>query len=133
MGSVVKNPAASTMEAYSEDWVYGRQSPLRTGTNGFRRKGKNSRIATLAASLLTMASLSCAALGLWRVGADLNWAGGFVFSDGFLSHWQVWIGIAAAVQYAAWRLTRYARLVGRQQSEEPTEQEPESKRAVANV
>ena len=98
-----------------------------------RRKGKNSRIATLAASLLTMVSLSCAALGLWRVGADLDWAGGFVFSDGFLSHWQVWIGAAAAVQYAAWRLTRYARLVGRQQSEETSQQESETKRAVANV
>jgi hypothetical protein len=100
-----------------------------------RRKGKNSRIATLAASLLTMVSLSCAALGLWRLGADLNWAGGFVFSEGFLSHWQVWIGIAAAVQYAAWRLTRYARLVGRQQSQEdePSQPESESKRAVANV
>jgi hypothetical protein len=98
-----------------------------------RRKGKNSRIATLAASLLTMASLSCAALGLWRVGTDLDWAGGFVFSDGFLSHWQVWIGAAAAVQYAAWRLTRYARRVGRQHSEEPAQQEPESKQAVANV
>ena len=81
-----------------------------------------------------MVSLSCAALGLWRVGADLDWAGGFVFSDGFLSHWQVWIGAAAAVQYAAWRLTRYARLVGTQQtSEEPLQQESESKRAVANV
>jgi hypothetical protein len=98
-----------------------------------RRKGKNSRIATLAASLLTMVSLSCAALGLWRVGADLNWAGGFVFSDGFLSHWQVWIGIAAAVQYVAWRLTRYAKLVDPQSDEEPAEQESESKRAVANV
>ena len=98
-----------------------------------RRKGKNSRIATLAASLLTMVSLSCAALGLWRVGADLDWAGGFVFSEGFLSHWQVWIGAAAAVQYAAWRLTRYARLAGRQKTEEPAQQERETKREVANV
>jgi hypothetical protein len=98
-----------------------------------RRKGKNSRIATLAASLLTMVSLSCAALGLWRVGADLDWAGGFVFSEGFLSHWQVWIGAAVAVQYGAWRLTRYAARVGKQQTEEPTEQESEPKRAVANV
>src|SRR5580704_1410228 len=98
-----------------------------------RRKGKNSRIATLAASLLTMVSLSCAALGLWRVGADLDWAGGFVFSEGFLSHWQVWIGAAAAVQYAAWRLTRYARLVRRRPSEAPQPEKSEDKRAIANV
>ncbi len=74
-----------------------------------RRKGKNSRIAKPAASLLTMASLSCAALGLWRVGFDLDWAGQFVFANGTLSHWQVWIGAAIAIQYVSWRLGRYAR------------------------
>jgi hypothetical protein len=73
-----------------------------------RRKGKNSRIATFSASLLTLASISCASLGMWRVATDLNWAGDFVFQEGFLSHWQVWIGVATGVQYAAWRLTRYA-------------------------
>jgi hypothetical protein len=73
-----------------------------------RRKGKNSRIATLSASLLTLVSISCASLGMWRVATDLDWAGDFVFRDGFLSHWQVWVGAATGVQYAAWRLTRYA-------------------------
>ena len=55
-----------------------------------RRKGKNSRIAMLGASLLTLVAISCASLGLWRVGTDLDWAGDFVFQSGFLSHWQVW-------------------------------------------
>ena len=73
-----------------------------------RRTGKNSRIARLAASLLTLVSISCASLGMWRVGTDLEWAGDFVFSEGLLSHWQVWIGAAVAVQYLSWRLTRYA-------------------------
>src|SRR3954467_13701926 len=73
-----------------------------------RRKGKNSRIATLSASLLTLVSISGASLGMWRVASDLGWGGDFVFPDGFLSHWQVWIGAATGVQYAAWRLTRYA-------------------------
>ena len=45
---------------------------------------------------------------MWRIGTDLAWAGDFVFSDGFLSHWQIWIGAAVAMQYAAWRLNRYA-------------------------
>ena len=111
------------------------KDPLRAGPVVTRRKGKNSRIATLAASLLTMVSISCAALGMWRVGTDLDWAGDFVFPDGFLSHWQVWIGAAAAVQYVAWRLTRYARhsrqatRVKRHRSQEIRA----SKRAVANV
>lgn len=99
-----------------------------------RRKGKNSRIATLAASLLTMVSISCASLGLWRLGTDLDWAGGFVFSQGFLSHWQVWIGAAAAVQYASWRLSRYARAATMQENQAGFNDESAAReRAIANV
>jgi len=71
------------------------------------REERNSRIAMLSAGLLTLVAISCASLGLWRMGTDLDWAGDFVFQQGFLSHWQVWIGAAVGVQYASWRLTRY--------------------------
>lgn len=99
-----------------------------------RRKGKNSRIATLAASLLTMTSISCGALGLWRVGTDLEWTGGFVFSEGLLSHWQVWIGIAVAIQYISWRLSRYARAASIQEMEAAADEKPaSSEQAIANV
>ena len=60
-----------------------------------RRKGKNSRIALLAASLLTLVSICLASLGIWRLAQDVGLAGDFIFPDGFLSHWQVWIGAAA--------------------------------------
>ena len=73
-----------------------------------RRSRKNSRLARLAASLLTLGSISCAALGIWRLGTDLAWAGDFVFPLGLLSHWQVWIAAAIAVQYLSWWLKRYA-------------------------
>jgi hypothetical protein len=73
-----------------------------------RRSGKNSRIARLASSLLTLVALGGASLGFWRVSTDLGWAGDFVVSSGIMSHWQIWIGAAAAIQYAAWRLLRYA-------------------------
>jgi len=43
-------------------------------------------------------------MGLWRMGADLDWAGNFVFQNGLLSYWQVWIAAAAGVQYANWRV-----------------------------
>lgn len=98
-----------------------------------RRKGKNSRIATLAASLLTMASISLASLGLWRVGTDLGSTGGFVFSQGILSHWQVWIGAAIGVQYASWRLARYGRSAAQPDAETAADQSTASERAVANV
>ncbi len=74
-----------------------------------RRRGKNSRAARLAASLLTIVSISVGSLGLWRIGADLGWTGDFVFTNGILSHWQVWIAGACASQYVAWQLSRYAR------------------------
>jgi hypothetical protein len=99
-----------------------------------RRSGKNSRIAMLAASLLTLVSISCASLGMWRIGTDLAWAGDFVFSDGLLSHWQVWMGVAASIQYAAWNLNRYAKkAVSREPEAEPARKSPEQVRAVANV
>jgi len=71
---------------------------------------------------------------MWRVGTDLDWAGGFVFSQGFLSHWQVWIGAAVAVQYAAWRLTRYAGATVQQETDAATaEKSAASEQATANV
>jgi hypothetical protein len=79
-----------------------------------RRMGKNSRIALLAAGVSTMVSICFASLGIWRLCEDVGLAGDFVFTDGFVSHWQVWIAAAAATQYAAWRLGRYARLAREQ-------------------
>lgn len=73
------------------------------------RQAKNSRIAQLTATLLTLAAISLGSFGLWRIGGDLGWAGDFVFTSGIFSHWQIWIGAAIATQYAAWQLTSYAR------------------------
>ncbi len=99
-----------------------------------RRPGKNSRIARLAASLLTLVSISCASFGMWRVGTDLGWTGDFVFSDGLLSHWQVWIGAAILVQYLAWQLTRYARkALLPSPTVEPVEDTPATVHATSNV
>jgi hypothetical protein len=69
---------------------------------------RNGRIAILSAGLLTLVAIGCGSLGLWRVGADLEWAGDFVIQDGLLSHWQVWVGAAIGMQYTSWWLVRYA-------------------------
>jgi hypothetical protein len=74
-----------------------------------KQEDKNSRIAILSASLLTLGAISCASLGLWRMGSDLDWTGDFVVKSGFLSHWQVWIGAAVGMQYTSWWLGRYGR------------------------
>jgi hypothetical protein len=71
---------------------------------------------------------------MWRVGTDLEWAGDFVFPQGFLSHWQVWIGGAAAVQYASWRLAQYAGAgAGPEADATPEDESATSERAIANV
>jgi hypothetical protein len=108
------------------------------------RPGNDSRLATLAASVFTLVSISFASLAIWRIGTDLEWAGDFVIPSGFLSHWQVWMGAAIAVQYLGWRLGRYARKASAPQPEaktaeesvaetSPVETSPVKVRAVANV
>lgn len=42
-----------------------------------------------------------AALGVWRVCADLGWAGTFFVNTGLLSHWQVWLALAAFTEASA--------------------------------
>jgi len=54
--------------------------------------------------LLAPASMVALVFGLWRLGADLAWTGTFVISDGFFSHWQVWLALATALRLAAWWL-----------------------------
>ena len=99
-----------------------------------RRKGKNTRIALLAASLLTMVAICLASLGVWRFCQDVDLAGDFIFADGFLSHWQVWIGAAVLVQYTGWRLTRYARKVRADAAVPvPEENKPLPSRVAANI
>jgi hypothetical protein len=98
------------------------------------RKGKNSRAANLAGSCLTLVSLGCASLGLWRLGTDLDWAGNFFISTGLLSHWQVWIGIAVATQYMSWRLVRYAGSAFPIEADEDLAMpEPRPERVAANI
>ncbi len=75
-----------------------------------RRRGKNGKAALLLASLLTLIAVSFGVLGLWRLCEDLGFAGDFVFADGLLSHWQIWVAAAAATQYSSWRLTQYSRI-----------------------
>jgi hypothetical protein len=74
-----------------------------------RKRRKNRRVALAFASLLTPAALMMAALGLWRLAADLQWASNFAIRTGLFSHWQVWAGSAALLQAGAYYLNRYGR------------------------
>ena len=72
---------------------------FRRGPRVERRKGKNSRVAWVAAALFTLGSVSCLVLGLWRLGVDFGWTNDFIIQSGFLSHWQIWIGATAGFLY----------------------------------
>ena len=98
-----------------------------------RRKGKNSRIAWVAAGLLTLGSASCLILALWRLGVDFGWTGEFVFPDGsFLSHWQVWLLAAMLIQVVAWRLNRYGKPKATTEEQRP-EKKSDKKEIAANA
>ncbi|HYP15264.1 MAG TPA: hypothetical protein VEQ63_15150 [Bryobacteraceae bacterium] len=64
--------------------------------------------ALVISSLTTPVALMAWALGAWRVLADTGLTGRFVITRGLLSHWQVWIAMGIAFQFAGFVLHRYA-------------------------
>jgi hypothetical protein len=56
------------------------------------------QLPSVLVALLTPAALLALVMGLWRVSADLDWAGAFPIASGFFSHWQVWIALSAALK-----------------------------------
>ncbi len=74
-----------------------------------KKARRNRRLALAIASLLTPAAALTFVLALWRIAADLNWAGSFAITTGFFSHWQVWLAAAALLQFCAHILNRYAK------------------------
>jgi DMSO/TMAO reductase YedYZ heme-binding membrane subunit len=84
---------------------------IRLGQGPFfhHRDGKNRHIAGAVAALLTPAAVVAAVIAAWRIGSDIGLTGQFAFTDGVFSHWQIWIAIAAVLQFAASLLNRYAR------------------------
>jgi hypothetical protein len=73
------------------------------------RRRTNRRIALAFASFLTPAALMTAALGIWRVAEDLQWASNFAIQSGLFSHWQVWFVSAGLLQTGSHYLNRYGR------------------------
>jgi hypothetical protein len=85
-----------------------------------RGRGKNRRLAWAAGALLTPAAVMAFALAAWRLSFDLGWAREFAFSEGLLSHWQVWLAAAALIELCAWTLNRYG-----EKAAQPSENTPE--------
>jgi hypothetical protein len=56
------------------------------------------QLANVLVALLTPAAVIAFVMGMWRVCADLGWAGAFLITGGFFSHWQVWIALSIGLK-----------------------------------
>jgi hypothetical protein len=82
---------------------------FRSGPRIRRQGPKNRHVALAFAALLAPAVLMAYALGLWGLAADLRVASAFGIASGLLSHWQVWLVLAAVLHAGAAILNRYGR------------------------
>ena len=57
-----------------------------------------SQLANILVALLTPAAVVALVMAMWRVCADLGWAGAFLITGGFFSHWQVWIALSIGLK-----------------------------------
>jgi hypothetical protein len=80
----------------------GRGKPIQ------HKPGKNRHVAGAMAALLGPLALMAYVLGFWRLASDMGIAGEFGLT-GVLSHWQIWIPLAAALQFAAGILNKYGK------------------------
>jgi hypothetical protein len=85
---VVRSTSESTLK--SQFWFESASAVI---TLGFSRQ-----LADVLVALLTPAAVLALVMALWRVGADLGWAGAFLIADGFFSHWQVWIALSIGLK-----------------------------------
>ncbi|MEZ5398274.1 MAG: hypothetical protein R2729_01310 [Bryobacteraceae bacterium] len=82
---------------------------LGRGTEFQDREGKNRPLALASAGLLAPAAVMAFILAMWRLAADLSLASNFAIEEGPLSHWHVWVLLAAVLAIAAVKLNRYGR------------------------
>jgi hypothetical protein len=55
-------------------------------------------LANILVALLTPSAVVALVMALWRICADLGWAGAFLIADGFFSHWQVWFALSIGLK-----------------------------------
>jgi len=74
-----------------------------------QKRHKNQHVALAMASLLTPLAVMACVLAFWRLAADLNATGRFPIPSGLFSHWQVWMTLAASLEFCATLLNRYGK------------------------
>ena len=77
-------------------------------TQGFSRQ-----LADVLVALLTPSAVLALVMALWRVAADLGWAGAFLIAGGFFSHWQVWIALSIGLKLLSSTLIAWGSRTGK--------------------
>jgi hypothetical protein len=121
------------LEGYSGDWnwIYGGKDPLRAWSGGFASCGQEQpdSQAGRKPAYSRFDQLRLAWPLADRDGSGLGWR--FRIPGGLLSHWQVWIAAAIAVQYLSWQLSSYAgKAIPPEPEVEPAEDSPAAQPAT---
>ena len=84
-------------------WSAGLLQTLRTGAKGLGTWATDTaqQFGALLAALMGPAVFSSYAFALWSLADNLGWTNSFVFHDGPLSNWLIWLGFAILVNLAA--------------------------------
>jgi hypothetical protein len=83
------------------------QVRIRWYTKGQGRGTRAHALALGLAALLTPLSLGAFTMGFWSIAAELGWTRSFAIARGALSHWEVWLAVAAILLFVARLLNRY--------------------------
>jgi len=59
----------------------------------------SAEAADVLIALIAPSAVLALIVGLWRLSEDLGWTGAFPVSQGFFSHWQVWIALAIGLKF----------------------------------
>lgn len=82
---------------------------ISAGPESILRRRYDAKFAMAFAGLLTPAAVLCFVIALWGILADTGFAKQFVFEDGLLSHWQVWLALGVLVQALGIALDKYGK------------------------
>jgi hypothetical protein len=72
-----------------------------------------AQLANILVALLTPAAVVALVMGIWRICADLGWAGAFLIESGFFSHWQVWIALSIGLKMLSSTLIAWGSRTGK--------------------
>jgi hypothetical protein len=62
---------------------------------------------SMSGLLLTPIAATAGAVGLWGMGAEQGWAQKFFITHGLLSHYELWLLVAVALQASAFSVRRW--------------------------